>query len=65
MLGCARKTDIFNDNKRFYKHTLRYILFYQSRGFRNKSFYESHSHEDITLAKSKLEANSALCLKYV
>ena len=48
---------------KFVKHALRLIIFYQSRSFANKSFYESHPHEDITLAKSKLETNSALCLK--
>ena len=65
MARYARKTDIPGDNKTFIIHALRLILFYQSKGFGNKSFYESHSHKDITLAKSKLETNSTLQLKYM
>ena len=62
IVGAVRKKAFCVTTKHIIKYTLRLILFYQSRSCGNKSFYESHSHEDITLAKSKLETNSALCL---
>ena len=61
----AEAANPHDNHMEFTTYVLRHILFYQGRGFVNKSFYESHSHEDITLAKSKLAINTVVCLLYV